>query len=62
MGALHGWAPIQEQLNFSTSHPLRIQNLFFTGHWTTGYGQGGIPWAINTAKRTANIILSNNVA
>lgn len=59
-GAVHGWAPLKDQINFSTANRVPIKNLYFTGQWSTGYGQGGIPWVINSAMRTAKTILYKN--
>ncbi|MCX7926869.1 MAG: FAD-dependent oxidoreductase [Candidatus Omnitrophica bacterium] len=59
-GALHGWAPTPAQIKFSIANRVKINNIYFTGHWVTGYSQGGIPWAIETARRTAERIMREN--
>ncbi|MFC1698723.1 phytoene desaturase family protein [Candidatus Omnitrophota bacterium] len=59
-GAGFGWASTPEQVR-STLFPPKssIARLFFTGHWCTiGSGQGGVPKAIFSGRKTARIVLS----
>lgn len=62
LGSLHGWAPNETAFKFFLKNPIPINNLYLTGHWKTGYGQGGIPWALESAINTSNRVLNNYAA
>jgi prolycopene isomerase len=60
-GAAFGWASTLAQIR-STLFPAKtsIERLFFTGHWCTiGSGQGGVPKAIFSGRKTAQLVLKN---
>jgi len=59
-GAIHGWIPSPKQIHpYLIIKELGNENIYFVGHWVTGFGQGGIPWVIITVLNVLKKILRN---
>ena len=59
-GAMSGWASLPEQVEkVLIPQKTMIKNLFLAGHWVTQPGQGGLPVAVYSGRKAAQLVLNH---